>query len=262
MNFVLALAFISLLSALLGNQFLLLGSKATALRGETRGGDVFMATEEINRYFIEKGSYPASLTALASTAGYEHVKLKDAVAFNYKTTTTPLTNTAFQFHRVAVVGQDYREALTATDLFAAANNTCDSDSFDSASRWCGRKSDNWWVAESKESIADAVSRQRLLLIKTARKFALYYSANSAFPNSGGGIVTLSSLAGYAGSAGACSGAFSWSGIPLGCDDLFSVSGLPVSYRYTSSKNIDLVAETAFKTMAGDPITIIIPMDLP
>lgn len=229
-------------------------------RQAVRQVDFSNLSRDLEHYRAETGVYPDSIQSMAARAGFEHVRPADSVAVNY-TKTTSLTGALWMFDRAGLVVQDVLNIQEDTTVFASTACAA-TGTFATAIAWCGRERDAWWVAESKDLAAADLALQRGRMNLTARKFALYYSANTSFPNPGIGTVTLASQVGYAGTASNCSGIFNWGGIPLGCDDLFTTRGQEVTYVYLSSKAIELTAPSLWRANDGQVVALSIPLSLP
>lgn len=256
--FLLAAA-LTLLFAITGSVGLQYSTWGNESRLSAREVDFSVLSKDIEQYRRETGAYPASIAALGAVVGHEHIKPSDSVAVSY-TTTTGLTGALFTYDRAALVTQDLLDAQAESSVFGS--NTCGTGTVATASRWCGRERDQWWLAESQQFAPDDMTRQRMRLVKTARKFALYYTAFTSFPNPGASQVTLAAQVGFSGAANSCTGQYNWSGIPLGCDDLFSSSGLDVTYTYTDSKTIELSVPSSYRTQSGTMIALSVPFSLP
>jgi hypothetical protein len=229
-------------------------------RFNAQRAQLVMLAEHLELYFIEKGTYPASLAALSQTAGYEQVKSLLNVSQGYAVSGT-LTDSVWQYKRMVVYSLDRAKGDTDTSYQAA--NSCGTGAFGAASSWCGSNTSVWFRKETREGMNDAVNDERTRLDRTLQKFADYFTANSAFPNKDGSGValvagntySLAALAGYAGTAAACSGVYTWRGLPIGCEDMFDAWGGYVGFVYTSDKAISLTSETPLVNAAGTPLIV-------
>lgn len=229
-------------------------------RSNAQRSHLVMLAEHLELYFIEKGTYPASLNALAQTAGYEQVKSLLDGSQGYAVSGT-LADTVWQYKRMVVYSLD--RAKGNTDASYQAANACGTGAFGVASSWCGSNASVWFRKETREGMNDAVGDQRTRLARTLQKFGDYFTANGAFPSKDGANValtagntySLASLAGYAGTAKACTGIYTWQGLPIGCEDMFDAWGGYVGFVYTSSKAISLTSETPLVNAAGTPLVV-------
>lgn len=226
----------------------------------TQRSQVVMLAENLEQYFIETGTYPASLAALAQTAGYEHVKSLLNNSQGYAVSGV-LTDSVWQYSRMVVYSMD--RAKGDTDASYLAANSCGSGAFGTAGSWCGQSNSVWFRKETREVVNDAVSNQRIRLNRTLQKFADYYSVQGGFPsmdNAGvaltaGSTYSLASLVGYSGSATSCTGIYTWKGLPFGCEELFDAWGGAVSVVYTSTDAISLMSETPLVNAAGTRLIV-------
>lgn len=251
---------ITLLMTLAGGLGLLTHAWLQQTRFDVRQVDFSNLSRDLEHYRVEAGVYPDSLQAMADRVGFEHVRPVDSVAVHY-TKTTSLTGALWTYDRAGLVSQDVLDVRDVAAVFGASP-CASTGTFVTATAWCGRDRDAWRVAESKDLAAADLALQRSHLNFTARKFALYYTANGSFPNPGIGTVTLAAQVGYAGSAGNCAGVWNWGGIPLGCDDLFTTRGQEVAYVYQSSKSIELTAPSVWRSNTGQVVALSIPLSLP
>lgn len=221
---------------------------------------IVMIAENLEQYFIETGTYPASLQALSQTAGFEQVKSLLNNSQGYAVSGV-LTDSVWQYRRMVVYSMD--RARGDTDAGYLTANACGNGAFAAAGSWCGQSTSVWFRKETREVMNDAVSNQRIKLDRTLQKFADYYSANGTFPNkddSGvsldpGSTYTLAALVGYSGTATACSGVYTWQGLPFGCEDMFDAWGGTVGVVYTSSDAISLTSETPLVNAAGTRLIV-------
>lgn len=223
---------------------------------EWQGRDIAVrqASAEVDRYYAETGSIPASLAALSISPGFEHIKgvLRP---WQEMAVSSTLNDGVWQFKRVSVYTQDPTKGQQAANYLASSNNGCGAGDFASGADWCGSKSSIWWRLETREIIPMQITAQRIRQNRLLQKFGNFYSKNSAFPNPGAASATLAATVGYAGTATNCTGTFQWQGVPLDCSDLYSVWGTPVTYNLLSTKHIGLISATPIVNAAGTPLYV-------
>jgi hypothetical protein len=219
-----------------------------------------MLAENLEMYYIERGAYPASLTALSQTSGYEHVK---SMLNNWQgyAVSDVLTDSTWQYRRMVVFSRDPTKGDTVASYLAS--NGCGTGDFGAADTWCGTRKTIWYRKETRVGMNEAVSNQRVQLDRTLQKFADFYSANGIFPGKDntdlaltvGTTYALAALAGYNGTGSACTGIYTWRGLPIGCEDMFDAWGGKVGFVYTSDKAISLISETPLVNAAGVPLMV-------
>lgn len=225
----------------------------------------------INNYFIETGTYPASIAALAAVPGYEYLQ-NMARPFQSLAITTNLDDTVFKYNRISVFSQDpYDHPLTDTQYLSAANNNCGTGDFATGVDWCGSKTSPWWKHETRETIQSNLARERIRQRRLLTKFTAWYNNDTSistingvwgnnFPNPGAPAARLTALVtGFAQTATTCTGIYTWHGIPIECRDLYSVWGTPTVYNYVSSSRITLLTRTPY--IKSDGTTLFVSTEL-
>lgn len=228
---------------------------------QTRNAAVKQVAAAVSNYYIETGAYPASVTALAATPGYEYLQSAN-LFFQNIATTTGLNDGVWIYNRVAVYTQDAYSPLTDATYLSAAQNTCGSGDFATGSDWCGNKNSLWWKHETRETITADITRERNRQRRLLNKFNAWYNGDTSvstvngiwgnnYPNPGAAAASLTTLvAGFSQTAATCTGIYTWHGIPLDCTDFYSVWGTPTVYNYLSSSHIVLLTQTPYTKADG------------
>jgi len=219
-----------------------------------------MLAENIEQFYVERGTFPVSLAGLSQTPGYEHVK---SLLNNWQgyAVSGVLADSVWQYRRMVVFSADPSKGGTAATYLTA--NSCGVGAFSAAGSWCGSSKSIWYRKETREGMNEAVSLQRVLLDRTLQKFADFYSANGYFPDKDsadlplvpGSTYALASLAGYNGDVATCKGIFTWRGLPIGCEDMFDSWGGKVGFAFTSNNAVSLTSETQLVNSAGVPLVV-------
>lgn len=219
-----------------------------------------MVAENLEQYYNERGTFPASLAALAQTPGYSHVR---SLLNNWQgyAVSGALTDSVWTFQRMVAFSNDPKTGITPATYLQ--HNACGSGAFSSAASWCGSRNSVWFLKDTRHGVNDAITTQRARLRRSLQKFGDFFSANGGFPSrdsSGAALVTgntysVASLAGFAGTASTCTGIYVWQGLPIGCDDMFDSWGKPVGFAYTSNNEFSLVSETPLTNAAGEPLLV-------
>lgn len=216
--------------------------------------------ENIEQFYQEHGDFPASLTTLAAATGFEQVRgLADAWQ-TYAISPT-LSDGVWQFSRAALFSQDPSRGTTSAQYLAT--NACGTGSFDTATSWCGSRDSRWYRRETRERYNDEIMTQRVRMMRTLQKFADYYNSNTSFPATDhlnaalgvGSITALATLAGYAGTATGCTGAYVYHGVPIDCADMYDLWGNAVGYQFESAKRVILVSETPIVNHSGNRVVV-------
>lgn len=233
---------------------------ATRLKAENANAAVSQLSGALGQYAEENGAYPASLSALASAAGFEYVRPDAAstTAYGYSTT-SGITDGVWQFSRAAVFTLKFNQGQTTASYITT--NACGSGSATTASSWCGSNDSFWARRETRERNVPDLVAERLRQQRLMQKLVNSYNANQVFPNPGGSYSDFASLAGYAGTAKTCTGVFVWNAVPLDCGDLYSVWGTPSYLNYLSEQHIAIVSESNVKDASGNLINVATDFDL-
>jgi len=217
---------------------------------------------DLQNYRRQSGGYPASLTSMAQTAGFEHLRGEIAPWHSYQLA-TGLNDSRFLFDRAAILAGTKAKYSNISDFLAA--NSCGTGGFTVATSWCPTANVRLTAAsqESRADVAGEIAAQRLRMVRTLQRLSVFYNAYRTFPAgdyagtaiSLGTTYSLPAIAGFSGTAANCGGTFQISFLPLGCDDLFDVWGGPVNYRLVSTGNVQLIASAPIKDATGSGILI-------
>lgn len=219
-----------------------------------------MLAESLEQYYNERGTFPSSIQNLATTPGYAHVR---SLVNNWQgfAVSGTLSDTMWQYRRMVVYSIDSKNGESQATYLA--NNSCGTGTFYAAASWCGHRKSTWYLKDTRYGLHDQVITQRARLRRTLQKFGDFYSANERFPdrNSSGTALTpgetysLPNLAGYTGSASACTGMYLWNGLPIGCDDMFDSWGAPINITIKSDQNITMFSESPLTNASGQRVII-------
>ena len=192
--------------------------------------DIAIAGAAVEQYYRANNNYPASLSALAATPGYEYINrfANSPRVYGYRVATgiSDGTNT---FARAAVFQLNTKIGETSAD-YTSGTNTCGTGNFDTAESWCGAKASPWVRYESRTVFIAQIADHYQRIYKLFDKISVIYSPskNPIYPAMDPTTDYLVNLVGYAGTAASCSGTFRlWGNIELDCGDLFSPWGTPV-----------------------------------
>ncbi|CAG0985833.1 hypothetical protein RHDC4_02179 [Rhodocyclaceae bacterium] len=236
---------------------------------ENRDAAVRLLAAGINNYYIETNTFPASFAALGAATGYEYLR-NTARPFQSLAIASNLNDGTFTFKRIVVYTQDpYRPPYTDTTYLGAANNTCGTGDFATATEWCGPNNANaqWWKQDERDAIAAAVAREKHRLTRLLQKFNAWYNDDISvsttpgvlgnnYPDPGATSATLITLVtGFAQTATTCTGIYTWRGIPIDCTDLYSVWGTPTVYNYVSPTHIVLLTKTPYTKADGTALYV-------
>lgn len=243
--------FILLMSVLATSIMALMGTIATQnlmlrdqIAQQNMQADIAIAGAAVEQYHRANNNYPASLSALASTPGYEYINrfANSPSIYGYRVA-TGISDGANTFARAAVFQLNTKIGETSAS-YASGTNTCGSGSFDTAESWCGAKALPWVRYESRTVFIGQVADHYARIYKINDKISVMYSPtkNPIYPAMNPTSDTLANLVGYAGSAASCSGTFRlWGGVELDCGDLFSPWGTPVRAIRNSDRDLTLGA---------------------
>lgn len=233
---------------------------ATAYDNRNRSESAKIVSATVQRYYRETGTYPASLSALSSTTGYEFIKTSMPGWQDYATT-TGLNDGVWTYSRAVVLSQSVGSMVSTATYLDAANNKCGAAAFATAPDWCGSSGQGtyFWRHESRETATLEMVRERQRLKRLIDKFAKYYNEAGVFPNPGSSAATLPTITSYAGNATNCSGILSWSGVPIDCGDLYSRWGTPTTYNYLSPSHIVLLSKSSI--VRNDGTAVYVSMEL-
>ena len=240
----------------------------------------------ISDFYNENHTYPTSLTALAATPGFEHLKkyVNNSHLWLQYNQAVNINDGTWIFDRVGLAIQDPKFALEPISSFwDAANNQCGTGAFNVASSWCGGESALWWKDEEREHALRDILKTRASLDTVMRKLVRYFNVNNTgepdreFPNryhdstvlADGTADTLVSLVGFGGTAINCTGVFvllgtaddgsgtvlATEGVPLSCNDMYSEKGFAVKYLRIGPKHAIITVDTGYDRSDGSAIII-------
>lgn len=204
----------------------------------------------INRYEENPASGFITPANLPTTAGYEYLRLDSPQDFQAQSAPT-VSDSVWRFTRMAVWFESPYNAVGNAAYVSAAENTCGTGSFATATSWCGRSNSIWMKVETRESHSTILLGEKQRLVRTIAKFGRRYAKDQTFtPLAVGTARTMPQLVGYAGTAPACSGVYSYNDIPFTCDDLFNMWGIPISFNQVTANHIALVNRTQITNSSG------------
>ena len=238
---------------------------AAMYQARTKSMQIVSMAENVEQYFIENAAFPASLDSLNASAGFEHSR---ALLDNWQgyAVSPAITDSVWQFSRAVLISNDPSKGVDSGAYLAA--NACGSGGYDTAQSWCGASTGSWFRRETRERFNDQISSQRARMNRLLQKFADYYNTNQKFPDQDSGgtalgansISTLSALAAFGGSAGTCTGTYTYRGIPVDCGDMYDSWGKSIGYQFVSSKHIVLVCETPIYNSSGNRVVVAADFD--
>lgn len=221
--------------------------------------------QNIEQFYAETSSFPASLSVLAATPGFEHTKGLNDNWQGYGVS-GDLTDGVWRYKRAVLAATDPTKGVSVTQYMT--DNNCGVGAYASAASWCGSRSGLWFRRETRQTFNDDVVDQRVRLTRALQKFADYYSFNGYFPTvdaggaslAGDSINSLASLASYAGTAKTCTGVYQYQGVPIDCSDMFDRWGGLVGYQFVSKKRIILISESQIFNSDGNRVVISAELD--
>lgn len=235
-----------------------------AYQSKTRQLQMIRTAEELTRYEMERGAYPATLAALASTSGFHQVS---GLINNWQGygVSPAIVDSNWTFKRSVLFTNDPTTGTTGAAYLAA--NACGTGGYSTALSWCGSKTSFWFRQESRNNFNERIVSERARMNRLSQKFANYYNGFATYPISdasnvafaAGSIASLADLVGYAGTAANCNGQYQYKGIPIDCGDMFNSWGMKVGYQFESASHIILVSETPIVNASG--VTVIVAIDL-
>lgn len=222
--------------------------------------NTYALAEALELFYVETNAFPASISSLANTSGYEFVRGFLGSQHGY-TVSSGLVDTQWVYSRAIVFSFDPTTGKSSSEYLN--ENHCGTGSSTTAISWCGSKDSKWYRRETRERYNELIGTQRARMGRTLQKFATYYNHSSEFPNKdslnvtlpSNSISSLKSLVGYPGTATNCSGSFSYMGIPIDCGDMFDVWGGDIGYQYIAGNRIILVAESPIFNSTGTRLVI-------
>jgi len=220
----------------------------------------------LNQYFLQTNTYPATVNSLVAMNEFSHLKssLPNSIAYSLS---GDINDSKWNFKRSTVVSLNTLAGETQSSILSV--NKCGSGDAGTAVSWCGSSDKLWVKLESRESYNSMLSQQRVRQQRLMHKIALYFNDAQYFPdkkNDGsalavGQLYMLHALVGYLGSSSTCTGNFQWRGIPLDCSELFDLWGNSVGYQYISSAHVAIVSTSQVMNNSGSNITIATDLDV-
>ena len=214
---------------------------------------------------METGVFPASVSTLATTPGYEYLRLSTNLTWQGYSFTAALNDGTWQYERVVVYSQRPQVATTPAQYLSASNNACGTGAFNATGPWCGSVNSFWWTWDMRSDYSNEISAeraaQRRLLQKFARIYELVKQNQQVFPNPGAsGVPLIKLIPGYTQTATTCTGSYLWQDVPLDCADLYSVWGTPRVYNYVSEDYIAILATSTIPDNNGNPVQVATQLD--
>lgn len=222
--------------------------------------NMIVLSEGIEQYYRENNSFPADLSTLISTPGYEYIAGSLGLNQGYAVSGS-IVDSIWTFQRMVTFRFDSSNGLNETAYLTT--NACGSGAFGVAQSWCGAKQSLWFKRENRESFNGLIVTQRARLIRLSQKFANYFNKNQKYPNTDKNSValvantntSLVTLTGYAGTAKNCSTQLQYSGIPIDCGDLYDLWGGQVGYQFIDNNHFILTSEPPILNAAGNRVVI-------
>lgn len=214
---------------------------------------------------METGTLPASINALATTPGYEYLRLDTQRPWQGYAVSSTFNDGTWQYQRAVVYSQRPQVATNQATYLSTTSNACGTGAFNAAGPWCGSPNSWWWTWDTRSDYSNQISAERAAQRRLIQKFARVYEVVSnnkqVFPNPGSaGAAITSLLSGYTLSAATCTGVWLWKGVPLDCADLYSVWGTPRVYNYLSEDYIAVLATSPILDNNGVPVQVATQMD--
>jgi hypothetical protein len=216
--------------------------------------------EGVESYYQERGTFPASLQALASTAGYQELRTAIELNMGYVASGT-LNDGTWRFNRTVayMVPQGSKDTVTTYPN----SNYCGTGPITTALSWCGDQNSLYFRRETRDTVNEELITQRVRLNRLQQKFARYYNANQKYPDKDGSnnslaassINSFADLVGFTGTAANCAGPFQYMGIPIDCGDIFDRWGNRVGYQFESSAHVIFVSESPFINASGEQVIV-------
>lgn len=192
---------------------------------------------------------------LALIPGYEYLDSYKAEIFQTGNAQN-INDSVWRFSRFAIWFPSTGMDIDPATYLDAANNSCGTGTFASATSWCGNSKSLWAKYETRIENGSLLMGEKARLVKVVSKFYRRYSADRKFTSlANGSYATLASLTGYAGVATGCTGVRTYDGIPFTCDELFNAWGVPIVVNQVTAKRIALVNRTGVINSNGQPVRL-------
>lgn len=210
--------------------------------------DMTRVAEALESYYRENNVLPASLAALTATSGFEDVASSLNTWQGYGVSPA-LTDGTWTFRRAVAFTNDPSTGVSISAYLA--QNACGTNGYDTEiGSWCGAKTSQWFVKDTRQQLNDQIVTERAHLNRLSQKFADYFNTNGTYPDKDplnvalatSSITPLANLAGYAGTAKNCAGQYQYRGIPIDCSDMFDMWGGAIGYQFEGANHIILVSE--------------------
>jgi len=233
---------------------------AQLYQARSRQINVVGVAENIVQFYYENAAMPASLSALYSSAGFQHVRSLIDSWQGYAVSPT-LNDGVWQFRRLVLFSNNPTKGTTPSAYLAT--NSCGTGGYDTALSWCGDKNSRWFRLETRERYYEQIATQRARMARLLQKMSDYYNKNGGFPDKDhlnmalapNSITSVAELVGYSGGATNCSGTYTYMTVPVDCGDMFDLWGNPVGYQFVSNKHVLLVSETPIYNSSGDRVVV-------
>lgn len=228
-----------------------------------RQQNMIAVAEGLEQYYRENNTYPATISALTSTPGFEYVVGSLNVNQGYAVSGS-IVDSVWTFQRMTTFVVDTSKGVTSASYLAA--NNCGTGNFSSAASWCGSAQSLWFKNENRQDFNNLIVTQRARLIRLSQKFANYYNAYQKYPNVDKNSVALVSntntslvaLTGYTGNSLNCSTQLQYVGIPIDCSDLYDLWGGMIGYQYIDNAHFILTSEPPIFNASG--VRVVIALD--
>jgi len=222
--------------------------------------DMRRVAEAIELYRRQFGSYPASLTALAATPGYQYLG-SNLNNWQSYAATGALNDGTWTFKRIAAFTRSPGSGSVASYL---GKNSCGSSAFSiETGSGCGSTDSRWYVSDERRYLVDQLATQQVRMVRLNQKFADYYNRYGYYPKvdaagtslGASSITALAALAGYGGTAQNCEGRYQYQGIPIDCGDMFDIWGGRVGYQFEDPEHVIFVSEPPIFNGSGTRVVV-------
>lgn len=238
---------------------------AKLYQSHTRHTQIIGLAENLEQFFNETGTFPASINTLSASSGFQHVRGYSENWQGYAVS-PQLNDGVWRYHRAVLFSNDPTRGVTQSSYLAT--NACGAGGYSVASSWCGAKGSKWFRRETRERFTEQLVTQRIQIGRMLQKLADYYNSNKAFPNldnlgialAADSNTALKTLAGYAGTAQTCTGTYQYMGVPVDCGDMFDLWGNAIGYHFVSNRHILLISETPLYNASGTRIVVAVEYD--